>query len=467
MTRLWLWAYRGVQGRPALRVVLQAAVSVALLAALILVARRGEVLASLKMLAPGAIAAAIGLQLAACLLSARRWQILLQRVRIREPLGRLTALYLIGMFFSLFLPTSAGGDAVRIYQVARRNGNAGRVLLATLQERFLGLGATVTIGLIATIGYWWSLPPALRLWGTLLQVAGIAAVGVLLYPRLLLALTVRLGLGRSERPLLLRLRARLHALVDVPVLGPGSFLRLFALAAGAVLLNIASCRILARSLGVEASFTAFCLVIPLVWLVRMLPVSLNGLGVGEGAFVFLLGLYAVPTDKALALALALLGLQTVVGLLGGLLVVLRLAAGTGRSTAARGCRAGAGCRSFRRGAAPCRVRPIPLFRSPMFPWPCSPADSPRACAPSPRPSPRPSSRWADARSSTINSHSCDATASATWCSAWDTWATNSRSTWGMERRTEWSWRIPTTGLSCWARAGHCRRRPRCWARYSG
>jgi len=320
-----------VQGRPAVRILLQAGVSCALLAALFFAARRGDVLASLQALAPGAIAAAIGLQVMACFLNSRRWQILLERVGVRERLGPLTALYLIGQFFSLFLPTSAGGDAVRIYHVARRSGRTGPALLATLQERLLGLGVTLIIGLAATAIYWWSLPLALRVWGTVFQVGGVAAVGLLLYPRPLLATASRLGLLRGERPALVRLRAGLRSLANVPALKPSQLLALLALAGAAVLITIGSYRVLAGALGVDASFTVLCLVIPLVWLVRMLPISLNGLGVGEGAFVFLMGLFAVPTDKALALALALLGLQTAVGLIGGLLMVLRLAAGTRRN----------------------------------------------------------------------------------------------------------------------------------------
>ncbi len=60
----------------------------------------------------------------------------------------------------------------------------------------------------------------------------------------------------------------------------------------------------------------------------MAPVSLNGLGVGEGAFVVLMSWFAVPADKALVLALAFLGLQTCCALFGGLLLLLRMARGS-------------------------------------------------------------------------------------------------------------------------------------------
>jgi uncharacterized membrane protein YbhN (UPF0104 family) len=322
------------------RVALQALVSAAVLIALLIAARRGDVLARLRELAPGAVVAAVGMQLAACALNGRRWQVLLGRLGVRERLGTLTALYLVGMFFSLFLPTSAGGDAVRIYQVARRSGRPGAALLATLQERLLGLGTTLLIGLSAMLYYWSALPSVLRLWGVVLQIAGVAAVCLLLYPGPLLAAAGWVW-GRCQqrptwqrlaaRPALTRLRTGLRSLAGVPVLKPSQLLHLLALAGTAALLGISTCPVLGQSLGIDVGVTAFCLVIPLVWLVRMLPVSLNGIGVGEGAFVFLVGLFGVPADKGLALALALLGMQTTVGLIGGAVFVLRLAGGTWRN----------------------------------------------------------------------------------------------------------------------------------------
>jgi len=66
----------------------------------------------------------------------------------------------------------------------------------------------------------------------------------------------------------------------------------------------------------------------MVWIVRMAPISLNGIGVSEGSFVFLIGLFNVPADQALALALAILGVMTSTALLGGLLLALRIARGT-------------------------------------------------------------------------------------------------------------------------------------------
>ncbi len=322
--------------RPRLRVALQALVSVALLGLLVEAAQFGAVGESLHLLRPTTLIAAAALQVAAFAVNSRRWQLLLRHLTIRQPLAGLTSLYFIGSFFSLFLPSSAGGDAVRVYEVARRSGRTVETLLATLQERVLGLGASLFLGLLATLYYLPRLPLELRAGALLLEVAGTLGALAILYPAPLVMVGRRFwrtwgkaGMpgGWGNHPLLQRLRDRLRPLVELPALAPRSLLLLCALALVGVLLSIGTCHVLALGLGIRVGFVALCLAVPLVWIVKMLPVSLNGIGVGEGAFVFLLGLFAVPSGQALALALVILGVQSAVALLGGLLLVGRMLRG--------------------------------------------------------------------------------------------------------------------------------------------
>ena len=218
---------------------------------------------------------------------------------------------------------------------ARRSAPAAHALYATLQERLLGLGVIMLIGLTATLCYAALLPASLGAALVLVQAAGAATVVILLYPGTLLTLVARLrpGVGRpwlrrlAASPLGQRLGGAARSLREMPGLSAGRCLLVVGLAVAANLLAVATYAVVDRSLGLGVSFSAYCLVIPLVAVVRMLPVSLNGIGVGEGAFVFLIGLFAVPADKALALALTLFGLQTVVALSGGLLLVARIVRG--------------------------------------------------------------------------------------------------------------------------------------------
>jgi choline kinase len=156
-----------------------------------------------------------------------------------------------------------------------------------------------------------------------LQAAGTVAALALVNPAPLLSVGRRFG-SLPSSGILARVASRLRPLTEVPPLTMGRAFRLSFHGTVSVLLGIGMCHALALGLGLEVTFLALCLVVPLVWIVRLLPVSLNGIGVGEGAFVFLLGLFAVPKGQALALALVVLGLQSSLALVGGLLLVIRL-----------------------------------------------------------------------------------------------------------------------------------------------
>jgi uncharacterized protein (TIRG00374 family) len=337
MTRYLKRAYTFVRGRAALRIILQALVSIVLIAALVVLAQRSNLLESLRMLQPSALILGASLQLIAFTINGRRWQILLENFHIHERLSSLTELYFIGMFFSIFLPTGTGGDAVRMYDVAQRSGKPAQAVVATLQERLVGLGISLVIGLGAAFYYLAILPAQARIWIILIQACGAFTIALLLYPALLFALARPILLHVGKRPAFIRLTSRafvqriigaMRPIVEAPALPAHKLAELLGIATAATLLGMGSYYVIGQSLQIPVSLIGYCLIVPLVWIIRMVPVSLNGLGLTEGSFVFLMGLFAVSQGKALALALAALGIQTCCALLGGLLLAIRVARGT-------------------------------------------------------------------------------------------------------------------------------------------
>lgn len=319
--------------RPAIRLTAQAGVSVLLVALLVWLARQGNIVEALTAIRPGDLALAGLLYLSCTLLAVRRWQLLLRCRGVDEPWHRLAGYYFFSLFYSTFLPTSVAGDAIRIYEVNRRGHSLGRVVAVTFQDRVLGLGSTMLLGLATTLWFLSLLPASLAGAFLLLQLAGLLAVVAFLYPGLLLACVRRVwrsqllagfrhrtGVGGWSD----RVRFVLRKFEDLPPLRWRNAVLLQALGLAGILLAVGAHVVLARSLGIEAGFVEFCLVVPLVWIVKLLPVSLNGLGVGEGAFVWLLGLFAVSPHQALAVALAMLGLQTALSLIGGGLLLGRM-----------------------------------------------------------------------------------------------------------------------------------------------
>ncbi|MFQ5427203.1 MAG: lysylphosphatidylglycerol synthase transmembrane domain-containing protein [Gaiellales bacterium] len=99
---------------------------------------------------------ALGIFLVTTVLMAWRWRILLVAKGIAEPLAWLTRLYFVGYAAGQVLPTSLGGDAVRVVEHARRRPDArGEATAAVLVERWLGLVATlvlVAVALVVAVG---------------------------------------------------------------------------------------------------------------------------------------------------------------------------------------------------------------------------------------------------------------------------------------------------------------------------
>lgn len=311
------------------RIVIQTIVSVGLLVLLAVLAVKYDVWATLRVIDPTDVAFAGAILLIACVVNSVRWKLLLHNAGIDRPLRELSGLYIIGIFFSMFLPTGTGGDVVRVYELARKSGKPAAAIVATLQERLLGLGMSMLIGLGASIYYFDRLPASLRVWVLLAQIAGPAGVALLLYPMVFVkpfsAIWKRAPRNIAEHRIAARVSAMVTSLTAVPSLPPLRLLIILIVSAIGVTLSISVYWLLGRSLGVGVGLSGFLLVVPLVWVMRLAPVSLGGLGVGEMAIAFLLReIFRVEQGPAMAVALAFLAMQICLALLGGLILATRV-----------------------------------------------------------------------------------------------------------------------------------------------
>ena len=84
-------------------------------------------------------------------ISAVKWHALSAALGMRASLGRLFALYLVGRFFSNFLPTSVGGDIVRAYELGKSEGQLSRSVASIFVERFTGLTTLLVLAITALL----------------------------------------------------------------------------------------------------------------------------------------------------------------------------------------------------------------------------------------------------------------------------------------------------------------------------
>lgn len=253
-------------------------------------------------------------------LSCIRWKIVLQSTRHSAPMSTLLSSYFAGMFLNIFLPGALGGDVYRVYRVAKVTKDSEAALVSVFLERFTGLAA---LSALAIIG----LPPAFQLigrWDIILiffSCVGALVGGVLLIvsPQLL----------RIAEPILhkLRLDSIAARFAKIQLL-----LRQFAQHRQALLSSIVLSLILqfgivyyhyfiAQQLGIEVSFLALLVFIPIIVVVTLLPISLGGLGLKEGLWVYLFSRIGLSVEDALLLSLTITFLSWLLSLPGGIVLL--------------------------------------------------------------------------------------------------------------------------------------------------
>jgi uncharacterized protein (TIRG00374 family) len=269
--------------------------------------------------------AALAIFIATTWLMAWRWQLLLAARGIHEPLGWLTRLYFVGYAAGQVLPTGVGGDAVRIIEHSRRRPTEkAKAAGAVVMERVLGSLGTlivVTIALALAAGRYDEI--GFAVWVDAIFIALTMAVFALLFSRrsgrLLQQHVFPLGRRlRLERPLASVYTAlhdyRSHAGVLAAVLG---------ITVGVQFVRIIGIWLCGEAVGIDVSPLVYFILGPLLFLVQMVPVTLNGLGVREAFFVAFLARFDVDKEAALAAGLLFYAVTIGTALPGGFLLLWR------------------------------------------------------------------------------------------------------------------------------------------------
>jgi uncharacterized protein (TIRG00374 family) len=238
--------------------------------------------------------AAVAIMLASVWPMAWRWQRLLAARGVHDSLARLVRTYFVGYAAGQVLPTALGGDASRIYETVRRHQGAGGAAAGTvLLERALGGAATLVlaaIGFALAVGRY---SVGGYIWVELAFVVGTLLLAVVLFSRRVAA--------RAE-PLLGRVRVLRSVYLALHSFRAEA--RLLASMFGLTLV-VQAARVLAiwcsgKAVGVDLSPRPYYVMGPLLFLVALVPFTVNGLAVRESFFVSFLGELGVAADPAFA-----------------------------------------------------------------------------------------------------------------------------------------------------------------------
>ena len=270
------------------------------------------------------IAGAFSLYFVGLCIIAARWKILLAVQGVTPGFFTLVKSMMVAIFFNNFLPSTIGGDAMRAYDTWKMGGGKTQSVSIVFIDRLLGIFTLFIFALLALLAtsVEVSYIPNIRLWIVTSVIAGCIGIYILFFQ----ATAVSRYLHRHDQAkpnIILRL---LEKIFDVFAAYNGKPGVLFAALGLSVLLQlnvILHYYLLALSLGMAIPLSAMFIIVPVAIVVMMIPVSINAIGIREAIFVTMFGLYGVSNADALAFSWMSFILITVLGVIGGLVFMMR------------------------------------------------------------------------------------------------------------------------------------------------
>ena len=300
------------------RVLLRIVVGAGVIAALLARTNLGALAETVRRVQPGYLVAAFAAIVAGVVISAVRWQAFLRVLGVDKPLSSLTRLYFVGMFFNAFLPTGVGGDAYKALRLRRDVGSLARSLSSTILDRLAGVAGLALLGAAAVVvrvvaGEHGRVVAAAAICSALILVSVAAIVGA---PGIVAALIRVLPVRRLRS-------AGADALEAITRASRDRRAGTIGLLTGIVFqgLVLAFHVLLVAGLHLHVDLARLMCVVVVATVASLIPLTFNGLGFREAAYVWTLGAYGVAGPQALALSLLVVALLLAGSVVGGVLYI--------------------------------------------------------------------------------------------------------------------------------------------------
>lgn len=242
-------------------------------------------------------------------MSALRWRLLAMIAGLGGPFREYLAYYFSGMFTNVFVPGLIGGDALRAVYLGRRQGRIGEAVASVVADRGIGLMALfwLAAGCALAVREVRLPPPLLR---------ATVAIGIIALAAFFAAPFVAEPASRIPGKIGSFVAPMLPYLERPLAMTPAIVLSLLLQA------SLSGCQyLLALGLGLEIPLMTFLLIVPIANVAASLPLTVNGLGLREAAYVVLFAMAGVAKPDAIALSLLYFTATLACGLTGAIAFV--------------------------------------------------------------------------------------------------------------------------------------------------
>ncbi len=231
-----------------------------------------------------------------------RWRMLMRPLMPVQSLSNLFGIYCIGLFFNLTFPTVVGGDVVKMYYAGKPSKSYAQSFAATFLDRDAGMLAMMIIACVAILIYPVNVPRvpvSLIIWSAFAAfIAGNIGIFDPRFHRMLTGILHRVGLSK--------IAVKVDTISNAfQIMGKHKVVLILSLVISFInqLLVISVTWIMALGLRIHVSPWYYMIFVPVISLITMIPISLNGMGLREYSFVSLFGAIGIPPASSIALGL--------------------------------------------------------------------------------------------------------------------------------------------------------------------
>jgi hypothetical protein len=243
-----------------------------------------------------------------------KWKILLAIHNIHFRFNQLYKYYFTATFFNNFLPSTVGGDGYRIYKTYKNPHSKSGAVIAVLMERITGLLALLLLGYIGTMVVYVKSGDEIARIGLIIGSIGFGLLMVFLFA---FNLNRSLFCKLTRKYLPQKFRAAIDHIQDyydkpsktVIVLMLSLFFQ-FILICNRLLLIVA--------VGESLSIFQLAIATAASTVIALVPISLNGIGLLDGSFIYLLVNYGIGYEQALLVMVLIRALNIPLSLFGGI-----------------------------------------------------------------------------------------------------------------------------------------------------
>jgi uncharacterized protein (TIRG00374 family) len=223
--------------------------------------------------------------------------------------------HMIGLFYNLFLPTSMGGDLAKIYYLSKRIANR----LLTIKSIVILRGTGLLTNLLLVVISVAVTSETVRLHAArAFSAASLTAAGMVMFFIVSTLVVPREGKISS---VLMKMKDFLGSPRDVLKHHKKQVVCILILSFVTQILIVLENYILLAALRIDIPFIDMMYIIPLTFFATLLPITIAGLGVREGVFIFFLQRHNYAADDAVAFSLLGYSLMLLMGIAGGIINV--------------------------------------------------------------------------------------------------------------------------------------------------